>query len=137
MEPVGKIGAPGCACVPTDDPAPAAAGTLRVILVGAPNVGKSALFNRLTGRYVAVSNYPGTTVEIARGHSVLDGVMAEIIDTPGMYSLLPSAEDERVAMRMLFDVTAAPDVVVHAIDAKNISRMLPLTLQLLELGRPW
>jgi len=107
---------------------------LRVVLVGAPNVGKSALFNRLTGRYVAVSNYPGTTVEVARGQSTLDGCAAEIIDTPGMHSLLPCAEDERVASRMLIE--GAGDVVVHTIDAKNISRMLPMTLQLLELGRP-
>jgi ferrous iron transport protein B len=107
---------------------------LRVALVGAPNVGKSALFNRLTGRYVTVSNYPGTTVAVARGHSVLDGVAAEIIDTPGIHSLLPSAEDERVATRIL--IGGAADVVVHTIDAKNISRMLPMTLQLLELGRP-
>ncbi len=107
---------------------------LRVALVGAPNVGKSALFNRLTGRYVTVSNYPGTTVAVARGQSVVDGVPAEIIDTPGIHSLLSSAEDERVATRML--VGGSADVVVHTIDAKNIARMLPMTLQLLELGRP-
>ncbi len=107
---------------------------LRVVLVGAPNVGKSALFNRLTGRYVAVSNYPGTTVEVARGRSAFAGMSAEVIDTPGIHSLLPTTEDERVATRFLID--SAPDVVVHTIDAKNISRMLPMTLQLLELGRP-
>lgn len=107
---------------------------LRVALVGAPNVGKSALFNRLTGRYVTVSNYPGTTVAVARGQSVLDGVAAEIIDTPGIHSLLSSAEDERVATRML--VGGSADVLVHTIDAKNLARMLPITLQLLELGRP-
>ena len=107
---------------------------LRVALVGAPNVGKSALFNRLTGRYVAVSNYPGTTVEIVRGRGVVEGRPAEIIDTPGMHSLLPTSEDERVARRMLLDGGA--DVVVHVVDAKNLSRMLPITLQLLEVGRP-
>ncbi|MGH7520756.1 MAG: ferrous iron transport protein B [Gemmatimonadales bacterium] len=107
---------------------------LRVALVGAPNVGKSALFNRLTGRYVAVSNYPGTTVEIVRGRGVVEGRPAEIIDTPGMHSLLPTSEDERVARRMLLDGGA--DVVVHVVDAKNLARMLPITLQLLEVGRP-
>src|SRR5574341_1354015 len=108
--------------------------SLRVALVGAPNVGKSALFNRLTGRYVVVSNYPGTTVESVRGRGVVEGRPADIIDTPGMHSLLPTSEDERVARRMLLDGGA--DVVVHVVDAKNLSRMLPITLQLLEVGRP-
>lgn len=107
---------------------------LRVALVGAPNVGKSALFNRLTGRYVAVSNYPGTTVEVTRSLGEFDGVCVEIIDTPGLYSLLPSTEDERVARGILLDGTV--DVVVHVVDAKNLARVLPITLQLLELGRP-
>ncbi|MDP3911256.1 MAG: FeoB small GTPase domain-containing protein, partial [Gemmatimonadales bacterium] len=107
---------------------------LRVTLVGAPNVGKSALFNRLTGRYVTVSNYPGTTVEVSRGQGMLDDRTAEIIDTPGIYSLLPTSDDERVARRVLLDGTT--DVVVHVVDAKNLPRMLSLTLQLLELRRP-
>jgi len=107
---------------------------LRVALVGAPNVGKSALFNRLTGRYVTVSNYPGTSVEIARGAGTFGGVAGEVLDTPGLYSLLATSDDERVAQRLLLDGTA--DVVVHVVDAKNLPRMLALTLQLLELGRP-
>src|SRR6266540_6378732 len=116
MPNLGNIRAAGCACEP--GPAGSAlAGALRVVLVGAPNVGKSALFNRLTGRYVAVSNYPGTTVEVARGHAMLDGVAVEIIDTPGIHSLLPTAEEERVATRLLVDGGIAPDVVVHTIDA--------------------
>ncbi|HEY7193789.1 MAG TPA: ferrous iron transport protein B [Gemmatimonadales bacterium] len=130
MQPVGN--ACGCSLDATEVELP---GALRVALVGAPNVGKSALFNRLTGRYVTVSNYPGTTVELARGHSELDGVTAEIIDTPGIHSLLPIGEDERVAARLLVS-DGAPDVVIHTIDAKNIARSLPMTLQLLELGRP-
>src|SRR6266511_609957 len=136
MPNLGNIRAAGCACEP--GPAGSAlAGALRVVLVGAPNVGKSALFNRLTGRYVAVSNYPGTTVEVARGHAMLDrDVGAEIIDTPGIHSLLPSADDARVTLRMLLDGARGPAVVVLTIDAKNISRMLPITLQRLELGRP-
>src|SRR5690349_20465042 len=98
MRPVGNISLPlhNCACGPPGPPGPSGptvserAGALRVALVGAPNVGKSALFNRLTGRYVAVSNYPGTTVEVARGHGALEGINAEIIDTPGIHSLLPT-----------------------------------------------
>ncbi|MFN3422045.1 MAG: FeoB small GTPase domain-containing protein, partial [Armatimonadota bacterium] len=104
----------------------------RVALVGSPNVGKSLIFNRLTGIYVTVSNYPGTTVEIFRGRTYIEGVLYEIIDTPGMYSLLPSSEDERVARRLLME--ERPDVVVHVVDAKNLERMLPLTLQLIEAG---
>ena len=78
-------------------------GSLRVALVGSPNVGKSALFNRLTGRYVTVSNYPGTSVEIARGTGSLDGRHVEILDTPGMYSLTSATEEQRVVRRFLLD----------------------------------
>jgi ferrous iron transport protein B len=106
----------------------------RVILVGSPNVGKSAMFNRLTGRYVTVSNYPGTTVEVARGQSTCFGRPLEVIDTPGMYSLSPVTEEERVARDVLFDLK--PKAVLHVIDAKNISRMLGLTLQLVGAGLP-
>jgi ferrous iron transport protein B len=106
----------------------------RIIVVGSPNVGKSALFNRLTGRYVAVSNYPGTTVEVARGRSRLFGPGAEVLDTPGMYSLMPVTEEERVARDMLFE--ERPKAVLHVVDAKNVGRMLGLTLQLAEAGLP-
>src|SRR6266545_4711362 len=127
MPNLGNIRAAGCACEP--GPAGSAlAGALRVVLVGAPNVGKSALFNRLTGRYVTVSNYPGTSVEITRGVGPLGGVDAHILDTPGMYSLLPTTDDERIAQRVLLE--GASDVVVHVVDAKNLPRMLSLTLQL-------
>src|SRR5579884_3035549 len=107
---------------------------LRVALVGMPNVGKSALFNRLTGRYVTVSNYPGTSVEIARGAAAIAGVPAEVVDTPGMYSLLPATEEERVARSVVLEGDVG--VVVHVADAKNLLRTLPLTLQLAETGRP-
>jgi len=102
----------------------------KVALVGSPNVGKSALFNALTGAYVTVSNYPGTTVEITRGVLHLEGTPCEIIDTPGMYSLLPVTEEERVARDVLLEQN--PGLVVHIVDAKNLGRMLPLTLQLIE-----
>ncbi|MGQ9461522.1 MAG: FeoB small GTPase domain-containing protein [Candidatus Fervidibacter sp.] len=102
----------------------------RVAIVGSPNVGKSLIFNRLTGIYVTVSNYPGTTVEVFCGRTYIEGVLYEIVDTPGMYSLLPSSEEERVARRLLME--EKPDVVVHVVGAKNLERMLPLTLQLLE-----
>jgi len=106
----------------------------RVVLVGNPNVGKSVLFNRLTGRYVVVSNYPGTTVEVARGQARIGNTTCEVIDTPGMYSLSPITEEERVARALLLQ--ERPNVVVHVVDAKNLNRMLSLTLQLLEAGLP-
>src|SRR5512138_1266864 len=73
----------------------------KVALVGNPNVGKSVLFNALTGAYVTVSNYPGTTVEVSRGKGRFQGVEAGVIDTPGMYRLLPITEEERVARDIL------------------------------------
>jgi ferrous iron transport protein B len=106
----------------------------KVLIVGCPNVGKSALFNRLTGSYAAVSNYPGTTVEIARGHSSLIAGNPLIIDTPGMYSLLPITEEERVARDTL--AATAARAVVHVVDAKNLQRMLGLTVQLAEARLP-
>jgi ferrous iron transport protein B len=109
-----------------------AAGCL--LLVGAPNVGKSALFNRLTTSYAAVSNYPGTSVEVARGTMRSGDATWDVLDTPGLYSLLPTTEEERVTQRIVLG--GAADVLVHVIDAKNIERMLSLTLQLAELGRP-
>jgi ferrous iron transport protein B len=90
------------------------------------------MFNRLTGIYVAVSNYPGTTVEVSRGKGRAGEKEFEVIDTPGMYSLLPVTEEERVARTILLD--EKPQLVLHIVDAKNLERMLPLTLQLIEAG---
>ena len=106
----------------------------KVALVGNPNVGKSVLFNALTGAYVTVSNYPGTSVEVSRGAVPFDGEPCEIIDTPGMYALLPITEEERVAREILLN--EAPDVVIHVLDARNLERMLAMTLQLIEAGLP-
>lgn len=109
-------------------------GLKKVVLVGSPNVGKSVIFNRLTGAYVTVSNYPGTTVEVSRGKARISTEEFEVVDTPGMYSLLPITEEERVTRKLLLE--EKPDVVVHVIDVKNIQRMLPLTIQLAEAGLP-
>jgi ferrous iron transport protein B len=106
-----------------------------IVLVGNPNVGKSALFGALTGRYVTVSNYPGTTVEIARGAAVLDGVKRPVLDTPGASSLLPCSEDERVTRDLL--LSERPHAVVAVGDAKNLERSLVMALQLAEAGLPY
>ncbi len=103
-----------------------------VAIVGNPNVGKSVLFNKLTGRYVTVSNYPGTTVEVTKGVATVYRVKFNLVDTPGMYSMSPITEEERVSRRLLIE--DRPDLVLHVVDAKNLDRMLPLTLQLIEAG---
>ena len=106
----------------------------KIALIGNPNVGKSVLFACLTGTYVTVSNYPGTTVEVTRGQASIGGRPCEVIDTPGLYSIYPVTEDERVALRI---IEGEPlDLIVHVIDAKHLERSLPLTLQLRERGLP-
>jgi ferrous iron transport protein B len=106
----------------------------KVILVGNPNVGKSVVFGYLTGRYVTVSNYPGTTVEITRGEASARGGTVEVLDTPGVYSLLPMSEDERVTRDILMAEPGAR--VIQVCDAKNMRRSLMITLQLAEMGVP-
>lgn len=104
-----------------------------IALVGHPNVGKSVLFQRLTGQRVVVSNYPGTTVEVARGAiRSLPGVA--LIDTPGVITFPPFSEDEVVTARVLFNEPLR--AIVQVGDAKNLRRTLLLTLQLAEMGLP-
>jgi ferrous iron transport protein B len=117
-----------------DAPQQYADGLPLVAIVGCPNVGKSVLFNLLTGAYVTVSNYPGTTVEVSRGRSRMSRKPYGVVDTPGMYQLMPLTEEERVARHIL--LYEHPNLVLHVIDAKNVERMLPMTLQLLEAGLP-
>lgn len=109
-------------------------GLRKIAIVGNPNVGKSVIFNRLTGAYVTVSNYPGTTVNVSTGKMRLDGEEFEVVDTPGMYSLLPITEEERVARLLLLE--EKPAAVLHVVDSRNLGRMLPFTLQLIEAGLP-
>jgi ferrous iron transport protein B len=106
----------------------------KMVILGNPNVGKSLLFNHLTGRYVTVANYPGTTVEVARGKVRIDDFKFEVLDTPGMYSLMSITEEEKVARNILFSEDLF--LVIHVIDAKNLEHMLPLTLQLIEASFP-
>jgi len=106
----------------------------KIAIVGNPNVGKSVIFNNLTGAYVTVSNYPGTTVGISRGKGKIGDKIVEVVDTPGMYSLLPITEEERIGRSIL--LTERPDVILHIVDAKNLERMLSFTLQLIEAELP-
>lgn len=106
--------------------------TGKVILVGAPNVGKSVIFGHLTKKYVTVSNYPGTTVEIAKGtYRSAEGMM-ELIDTPGVNSLLPMSEDEKVTRDIILGKDA--QTVLQVCDSKNLERSLLVTVQLIEFG---
>ncbi|MFQ5823010.1 MAG: ferrous iron transport protein B [bacterium] len=107
----------------------------KIVLIGNPNVGKSVIFAFLTGRYVTVSNYPGTTVEITTGNTKFDGCAEEVIDTPGANSLLPFSEDEKVTRDIL--LKECPRLVVQVADAKNLRRALFLSVQLAEMKIPF
>jgi ferrous iron transport protein B len=133
---VPRRGAAACRSsteAPQPDPRSAASRRRRIALVGNPNVGKSVVFGALTGRYATVSNYPGTTVEVARATARFDPA-AEVIDTPGVNALTPTAEDERVTRDILLE---GVDAVVQVADAKNLERALAVTLELAEAEVPF
>jgi ferrous iron transport protein B len=113
---------------------PARRGPEKVILVGNPNVGKSVIFNYLTGAYRVVSNYPGTTVEVSSGSAVLKTGRYTVLDTPGVNNLIPNSEDEKVTR----DILLSEDnySVISVLDAKNLKRGLMIALQLIEMGVP-
>ncbi len=102
--------------------------TKKIVLAGNPNVGKSIFFNYLTGLYVEVSNYPGTTVEILKGR-YKDFI---VYDTPGVYGLSSFNDEERIAKNIIIEA----DVILNVVDAVNLERDLFLTLQLIDSGKP-
>ncbi len=106
----------------------------KAVLIGNPNVGKSLIFGALTRRYATVSNYPGTTVEITSGEMKIGSKTISLIDTPGVNSLTPTSEDERVVRNMLLQDDI--NLVIQVIDAKNLERGLYITTQVAELGLP-
>lgn len=114
--------------------APTPAKIEKIALVGNPNVGKSVIFGWLTGKYVTVSNYPGTTVEVSLGNIKLDGRKGVLVDTPGTNSLIPMSEDERVTRDILIEEGDLK--VIQVGDAKNLRRALGITLQLAEMEKP-
>jgi ferrous iron transport protein B len=107
--------------------------TRRIALVGNPNVGKSVVFGALTGTYATVSNYPGTTVDVAQAATRADPSL-QMVDTPGVNGLIPNSEDEQVTRDILL---AGVDAVVQVADAKNLARALAVSLQLAEAGLPF
>ena len=99
----------------------------KAVLVGNPNVGKSLIFNHLSGMYVDVSNFPGTTVAVSK----CNYKNIEVIDTPGIYGVSSFNDEEKVAR----DVIIESDVVVNVVNALNLDRDLFLTLQLIDMGK--
>jgi ferrous iron transport protein B len=115
--------------------------TLRVALVGVPNCGKTALFNRLTGSRQKVANYPGVTVERKEGAFLAADHrrLYQLIDLPGTYSLVPATLDEAITRDVLAGKLrgeAAPDLIVCVVDATNLRLSLRLVLELRRMGRP-
>jgi len=106
----------------------------KVLLLGQPNVGKSTLLNALTGAKVVISNYPGTTVDLSKGHTTIDGEEYLLIDTPGVYNLFPSSEEEKITEKMVMDW--GYDFIIQIVDCGALERGLIITLQLIELGIP-
>jgi ferrous iron transport protein B len=108
---------------------------LKVVLVGNPNVGKSVIFGRLTGRYATVSNYPGTTVGVSSGRAMVGAEVCDLVDSPGVNALEGElSEDERVTRRVLSNGEA--EVVVQVADARNLRRALMLTAQIRSFDVP-
>ncbi len=102
-----------------------------VALAGNPNVGKTAIFNSLTGTRQKVANWPGVTVERKEGICEHRGYKFRIVDLPGIYSLTAFSVDELIARN--FIVEEQPDIVVNVVDASQLERNLYLTIQLLEM----
>jgi ferrous iron transport protein B len=114
---------------------------LRIALVGVPNCGKTALFNRLTGSHQHVANYPGVTVERKEGicHDAAHSRTYSVLDLPGTYSLAAATLDEAITRDVVIgrlNGEDAPDLIVNVVDATNLRLGLRLTLELQRLGRP-
>ena len=107
---------------------------MKILLMGNPNVGKSAVFNRLTGAKVIESNYPGTTVDYTKGYMRLDGKDVEIIDVPGTFSLEPKDKAEEVAVKMLRE--NKDSIIICVIDSVKLERGLYLAIEIIEEGYP-
>lgn len=103
-------------------------------LAGNPNVGKSSIFNGLTGMGVVTANYPGKTVELNMASTTFKDLRLGIIDLPGSYALGAVSEDQWVARRAVLD--SKPDLVITILDATNLARNLYMTLQFIDLGIP-
>jgi ferrous iron transport protein B len=113
----------------------------RVALVGAPNCGKTALFNRLTGSRQKVANYPGVTVERKEGACIgaRGDCLYRIMDLPGTYSLVPTSLDEAITRDVVTGRLRGeipPELIICVLDATNLRLSLRLALELVRLGSP-
>jgi len=106
----------------------------RIALAGNANVGKSVIFNQLTGLHQHIGNWPGKTVEKAEGTLHFKGYTVDIIDLPGIYSLSTFSIEELISREYI--ATEKPDLVINVVDASLLERNLFFTLQLLELETP-
>ena len=104
---------------------------LRIALAGNANVGKSVIFNQLTGLHQHIGNWPGKTVEKAEGTLRFDGYIIDVIDLPGIYSLSTYSLEELISREYI--AVEQPDVIVNIVDASTLERNLFFTLQLMEL----
>ncbi len=104
---------------------------LHFALAGNPNVGKSAIFNALTGSNQHTGNWPGKTVELAEGRLEFQGREIVVVDLPGTYSLAAHSPEEVIARDYI--LSEEPDVIINVVDATNLERNLNLTLQVLEM----
>jgi ferrous iron transport protein B len=109
-------------------------GFIRVALAGNANVGKSVLFNQLTGSHQIIGNWPGKTVDIAVGNLFFEGYKIQLIDLPGIYSFSTYSEEEVISREYI--ATESPDIVINVVDASVLERNLYFTLQLLEMDVP-
>ncbi len=107
---------------------------IRVAIAGNPNVGKTTILNQIAGTNLKVGNWPGVTVEKREAVVKFGEYEIHLIDLPGIYTLEPISEDERIAVKFLED--GKPDVILNIIDAPNMERNLLLTTELLEFGIP-
>ncbi|WP_057936665.1 ferrous iron transport protein B [Algoriphagus resistens] len=119
-----------------ESPTPSLVKSPKVAIIGNPNVGKSTIFNQLTGLSQKIGNYPGVTVDKKTGWMNYHGSSYEIIDLPGTYSLYPNSEDEIIAHRVLNELSdeERPEFVLMIIDSCQLSRGLFLATQLIDLG---
>ena len=107
---------------------------LKVVLAGQANVGKSVIFNYLTGLHQHIGNWPGKTVEKAEGTFYYKGYFVDLIDLPGIYSLSTYSIEELISRQYI--AFEKPDFIINVVDATHLERNLIFTLQLLEMERP-
>ncbi|WP_185871558.1 ferrous iron transport protein B [Blattabacterium cuenoti] len=111
---------------------------IKLALIGNPNVGKTSLFNKLTGLNQKVGNYIGVTVDKKIGYFYYDNIYYQILDLPGTYSIYPSSENEEIVSKLLSNINDFdyPDKIIVVADSSNIKKSLLILRQIQDLGFP-